>query len=376
MVCRMKTLRLVLTLLIGCLGTPALAQAPAARWSEAKANAWYAGQPWLVGSNYIPATAINQLEMWQAETFDPATIDRELGLAEGLGMTTMRVFLHDLVWQQDASAYQARINQFLDIAAKHHIKPLFVLFDSCWDPNPHLGKQHEPTPGVHNSGWVQGPGAKALQDPEQYPRLKAYVTGVVAAFGKDPRVLGWDVWNEPDNMNSSSYGREEPKNKVDLVLKLLPQVFAWAREAGAEQPLTSGVWKGDWSSDAKLSPMERVQLENSDVISFHNYDRPAEFEKRIQWLQRFQRPILCTEYMARGNGSTFEGSLPIAKRYRVAAINWGFVAGKTQTNLPWDSWQKPYVDREPAVWFHEIFKPDGTPYRQEEVDLIRKLTGR
>jgi len=372
----MRTSRLFITLLIGCICPLAVSQAPAGRWSEAKANEWYAKQPWLVGSNYIPANAINELEMWQAETFDPSTIDKELGWAEGLGMTTMRVFLHDLPWQQDAKGYQARINQFLDIAAKHKIKPLLVLFDSCWDPNPHLGKQHDPKPGVHNSGWLQAPGAQALQDPKEYPRLKTYVTGVVGAFGKDSRVLGWDVWNEPDNMNTNSYGSQEPKNKVDLVLKLLPQVFAWAREAGAEQPLTSGVWKGDWSSDDKLSPMERVQLEQSDVISFHNYDKAPEFEKRIQWLQRLHRPILCTEYMARGNGSTFEGSLPIAKKYKVAAINWGFVAGKTQTYLPWDSWQKPYVDRQPTVWFHEIFKQDGTPYKSEEVDLIRKLTGR
>jgi hypothetical protein len=313
--------------------------------------------------------------MWQADTFDPKTIDKELGWAEDLGMTTMRVFLHDLPWQQDAAGYRGRINQFLDIAARHHIRPLFVLFDSCWDPYPKLGRQRDPKPGVHNSGWLQSPGARALQDPAEYPRLKAYVTGVVQAFGKDPRVLGWDVWNEPDNMNTNSYGSMEPTNKVQLVLALLPEVFDWAREAGAEQPLTSGVWKGDWSSDAKLSPMERVQLQSSDVISFHNYDSAAEFEKRIKWLQRLNRPILCTEYMARGNGSTFEGSLPIAKTYKVAAINWGFVAGKTQTYLPWDSWQKPYVGREPAVWFHEIFKQDGTPYKEQEVDLIRKLTG-
>jgi hypothetical protein len=371
----MKKTRLLVLLICSLVLALAPASAPAARWSEAKANDWYARQPWLVGSNYIPATAINELEMWQADTFDPKTIDKELGWAEDLGMTTMRVFLHDLPWQQDAAGYRGRINQFLDIAARHHIRPLFVLFDSCWDPYPKLGRQRDPKPGVHNSGWLQSPGARALQDPAEYPRLKAYVTGVVQAFGKDPRVLGWDVWNEPDNMNTNSYGRMEPTNKVQLVLALLPEVFDWAREAGAEQPLTSGVWKGDWSSDAKLSPMERVQLQSSDVISFHNYDSAAEFEKRIKWLQRLNRPILCTEYMARGNGSTFEGSLPIAKTYKVAAINWGFVAGKTQTYLPWDSWQKPYVGREPAVWVHEIFKQDGTPYKEQEVDLIRKLTG-
>jgi hypothetical protein len=371
----MKKARLFGLLLICSLATLASGPAPMARWSEAKANDWYAKQPWLVGSNYIPATAINELEMWQAETFDPKTIEKELGWAESLGMTTMRVFLHDLAWQQDAVGYSERINRFLDIAARHRIKPLFVLFDSCWDPYPKLGRQRDPRPGVHNSGWLQSPGAKALQDSQEYPRLKAYVAGVVKAFGRDPRVLGWDIWNEPDNTNTNSYGSTEPKNKVELVLALLPQAFEWARGAGAEQPLTSGVWKGDWSSDARLSPMERVQLETSDVISFHNYDSAAEFEKRIKWLQRYHRPILCTEYMARGNGSTFQGSLPIAQKYKVAAINWGFVAGKTQTYLPWDSWQKPYVDREPSIWFHEIFKQDGTPYKQDEVDLIRKLTG-
>ncbi len=371
----MRKIPALVLLLMSGLAALALSPAHGERWSEAKANTWYATQPWPVGSNYIPATAINELEMWQAATFDPQTIDKELALAEGLGMTTMRVFLHDLPWSQDANGYRDRIDRFLAIAAKHHIKPLFVLFDSCWDPNPKLGPQHAPTPGVHNSGWVQSPGAKSLQDPADYPRLKTYVTGVVGAFGKDARVLGWDVWNEPDNTNSSSYGSTEPANKVDLVLKLLPQVFEWAREAGVQQPLTSGVWKGDWSADDKLSPMERVQLDNSDVISFHNYDSGPEFEKRIVWLQRYHRPILCTEYMARGNGSTFQGSLPIAKAHKVGAINWGFVAGKSQTYLPWDSWKKPYVDREPAIWFHEIFKQDGTPYKQDEVDLIRSLTG-
>jgi hypothetical protein len=354
---------------------PAFALAQS-RWSEKKAGDWYAGQPWLVGSNYIPANAINELEMWQAETFDPAQIDKELGWAEGLGMNTMRVFLHDLLWERDAEGYKKRIDHFLRIAEKHKIRPLLVLFDSCWDPFPELGRQRAPKPGVHNSGWLQSPGAKALQNPAEYPRLEAYVRGVVGAFANDKRVLAWDVWNEPDNMNNSSYGPQEPKNKVELVLALLPRVFQWARAAGAQQPLTCGVWKGDWSADEKLSPTEKVQLENSDVISFHNYDDGAEFEKRVRWLLRYGRPILCTEYMARGNKSTFQGSLPVAKKYKVAAYNWGLVAGKTQTYLPWDSWKQPYTDREPAIWFHEVFKTDGTPYKQEEVDLIREMTGR
>ncbi len=357
------------------LSLPALAQQQG-RWTEQQARDWYARQPWLVGSNYNPANAINQLEMWQADSFDPVQIDKELGWAEDLGMNTMRVFLHDLLWQQDPNGFKKRIDLFLDICKKHKIRPMLVLFDSVWDPNPQLGKQRAPKPGVHNSGWMQGPGARALQDEKQYSRLESYVKGVIAAFAKDRRVLAWDMWNEPDNMNGSSYGKLEPANKSALVEVLLPRVFEWARSANPSQPLTAGIWRGDWSSDDNLMSIDKIMLSNSDIISFHNYDDPAKFEQSIRWLHRYNRPILCTEYMARGNKSTFEGSLPIAKKYNVAAINWGFVQGRTQTHLPWDSWQHPYTDREPAVWFHEIFRQDGSPYRTEEVQLIRRLTGK
>ncbi len=355
------------------LGFALCSQAQTTRWTEKAANDWYSQQPWLVGSNYIPSTAINELEMWQADSFDPKRIDQELGWAESLGLNTMRVFLHDLLWQQDPLGFKRRLDIFLNIAQKHKIRPLFVLFDSCWDPNPKLGKQRAPTPGVHNSGWLQSPGAAALKDPEQYPRLEAYVKGVVGAFASDKRILGWDVWNEPDNTNDGSYASAEPPNKVELVLALLPKVFEWARAAGASQPLTSGVWKDDWSSPEKLGPMEKIQLKLSDVISFHSYDGPDIFEKRLLSLQQYHRPILCTEYMARGNGSTFQGTLPIAKKYHVAAINWGLVAGKTQTYLPWDSWKHPYTDREPTIWFHEIFRTNGQPYREDEAALIRTM---
>jgi hypothetical protein len=365
------TKKIFLLSAIIALTLPAVA-APA-RWSEEKANAWYKPLPWLVGANYIPASAINELEMWQADTFNPAEIDKELGWAQAIGMNTMRVFLQDQLWQQDPEGFKKRIDTFLTIAQKHGIRPMFVLFDSCWDPFPRLGKQHAPTPGVHNSGWVQSPGAAALQDSKQYPRLEAYVKGVVGAFGKDPRVLAWDVWNEPDNLNNSSYGKQEPANKLALVEALLPQVFAWARAAKPSQPLTSGVWQGDWSSPEKLSAMARIQLDDSDVISFHNYDGAAEFQKRVEWLQRYKRPLLCTEYMSRGNGSTFQGSLPVGAKFDVAMYNWGLVQGKTQTHLPWDSWQKPYVGREPAQWFHEIFRPDGQPYSPQETEFIKKL---
>jgi hypothetical protein len=370
-----KTSAVFLVLFLISLYSSASAQSQ--RWSEQRANEWYSHQPWLVGSNYIPKSAINELEMWQEASFDPEQIDKELGWAEAMGMNTMRVFLHDLLWQQDAPGFRKRLDQFLVIAARHHIRPLFVLFDSCWDPLPQLGPQHPPIPGVHNSGWVQSPGAKTLNDPSQYPRLKEYVQGIVGAFAKDDRILGWDIWNEPGSDQTGNYPASELKNndKIGLIARLLPQVFGWAREMNPTQPLTSGVYEVDISKDESAQDeLEKIQLDQSDVITFHNYSWPENFRREIAWLRRFNRPVICTEYMARSVGSTFDTILPIAKQERVAAINWGFVAGKTQTYYPWESWQHPYILDQPPVWFHEVLHPDGTPYRKAEVDLIRQLT--
>jgi hypothetical protein len=202
------------------------------------------------------------------------------------------------------------------------------------------------------------------------------VEGVIGAFANDSRILGWDVWNEPAGTNEGSYEKEELKNKVQFVEVLLPKVFAWARESNPSQPLTSGVWDIDFEKGTAFNKVQRTQLENSDVISFHNYSWPEVFEKEIVFLQKFNRPVICTEYMARSAGSTFDTVLPLAKKYHAGAINWGFVAGKTQTYYPWDSWQHPYVLSQPTVWFHEVLHTDGTPYREAEVKLIRELTGK
>ncbi len=366
-----------LTLHLGCgllllTGQLLWAASSRGRWTEAHAWTYMSQQPWPVGSNYLPKDAINQLEMFQKDTYDPAEIDKEFGWAESAGMTTMRIFLHDLLWQQDSRGFEDRVDNVLSIAARHHIKPVLVLFDSCWDPRPVPGPQHPPIPGVHNSGWVQSPGV-ALGDPAQIPRFKAYVAGIVGRFAHDNRILAWDVWNEPDNPGGGDY--KNLPNKVQLVDRLLPQVFDWARSVDPVQPLTSGVWThDDWADPQAWSATERIQLTQSDIISFHDYSWPEKFEARLVSLEKLHRPILCTEYMARGAGSTVDTILPIAARHHVGAINWGFVQGKMQTYLPWDSWQIPYVNRQPTVWFHDLFYPDGTPYRRREIELIRSLS--
>jgi hypothetical protein len=341
------------------------------RWTAAMANDWYRDRAWPVGCNFIPSSAVNQLEMWQAETFDPEAIDRELGWAGGLGFNAARVFLHDLPWSTDASGLLERMERLLGIAAGHGISVMFVLFDGVWDPEPASGRQRPPRPHIHNPGWVQSPGAALLADERRHGALADYVRGVVAPFANDPRVLAWDLFNEPDNPNIGTYQDHEPAKKAELAERLLAKAFTWAREAGPSQPLTAGVWRGRASGEDAPS-INRLMLEESDVISFHSYFGPDLVARRIDDLARYGRPLLLTEFMSRNSGSTFEALLPLLKERRVGAFCWGLVSGKTQTIYPWDSWRRPY-DREPETWFHDVLRPDGTPYREDEAALIRKL---
>jgi hypothetical protein len=347
----------------------------AERWTPQQANEWYDAQPWLVGCNFSPSSAINQLEMWQADTFDSDTIDRELGWAKSIGMNTVRVFLHELPWHEDRDGFFDRVEKFLQLAARHEIRPMIVFFDGVWDPDPQSGPQRRPRTGVHNSGWVQSPGRVVLADNKKQDALQPYVTDVLTRYGNDERILMWDLFNEPDNDNGNSYGPLELKNKDEVAERLVRLSFKWARSVGPTQPLTVGVWRGEgWDKPEKLNKVHQAALELSDVISFHDYRAPESLAQRITELRKYERPLLCTEYLARGNGSTFQTALPILKKEKVAAYNWGLVDGKTQTKYPWNTWQMPILG-EPDPWHHEVFRTDGSPYREAEVDFIRQLTG-
>lgn len=326
-----------------------------ARWSKEKANDWYKHQMWPRGSNFNPSTAINQLETWQAESFDPKTIDRELGWAKSIGLNCMRVFLHHVAWEVDKEGFKNRMKQYLTIADKNGIKTIFVFFDDCWNPTYKSGKQPDPKPGVHNSGWVRDPGELFYSDPKLVTVLETYVKDILTTFKSDRRILLWDLYNEPGNSN---YGNKS--------LPLLTKVFEWAREVNPSQPLTSGVW------NLGLIDINKFQIENSDVITYHNYENEVKHGTAIDTLKKYGRPLICTEYMARRNNSLFSNIMPLLKKNNIGAINWGLVAGKSNTKYAWD---EPITDgSEPKLWFHEIFRPDGTPYKQEEVDLIKSLT--
>jgi hypothetical protein len=348
------------------------------KWSTERAWNWYDNLGWLVGTNFNPSTSINQLEFWQAETFDVETIERELGWSADLGMNAHRVYLHNLLWDQDSVGFMNRLDQYLDISDELGIKTMLVLLDDVWHPVPKLGKQPEPVPHIHNSGWVQAPGAAILGDTSRHDELENYVKGIMSRYAKDERVFCWDIYNEPGNAAYRPGRKElEVPNKDIYSLALLKKVVAWGRSMDTQQPMTAGQWRGTiehWGTPDSLPPLERYMVEEaSDVISFHAYDGEMEgIRRKIEELKKYNRPILCTEYVARGGGNTFEAVLPILKENNIAAFNWGFVSGKTNTIYPWSSWREPFT-AEPEIWHHDILRKDGTPYSEEEVAFLKEM---
>lgn len=330
---------------------------PILRWSAARAHQWYRRQPWLVGCNYVPSTAVNQLEMWQEETFDAPTIERELALAASLGFTVVRVFLHDLLWDHEREAMAGRLDRFLEICERNHLRAIVVFFDGVWNNFAHRGPQPAPIPGVHNSGWLQSPHPKEVVDNLAWPRLENYVSDVITRFRQDERVLMWDLYNEPGN-----------EGLLENALPLLAATFRWARRVDPIQPLTAGLWS--WTH--RFDRLNQFQVEASDVITFHEYSDSATTEALTRRLLEHGRPVVCTEFMARTLGSRIETHLPWFRSHEVGAVMWGLVSGRTQTIYPWKS---PYGASPPEVWFHDLFRPDGTPFDPLEVALIRRLTG-
>jgi len=309
--------------------------------------------------------------MWQADTFDAATIDRELGWASELGLTAMRVFLHDLLFGAEGTGYFDRIELFLEIADRHGIRVMPVLFDGVWDPEPKLGPQADPVPGVHNSRWVQGPGAAILGDTTRWSELQPYVVSVIERFGGDRRIVAWDLFNEPAQRDRLHWKGDALARKSEAACGLVMQVFEWARSAGPGQPLTVGLYGKIGDPDDPAAAINEIAARESDVISFHSYETPEAVAATVEALREHGRPLLCTEWLARTDGSTIE-VLDVLAHADVHAFMWGFVDGRTQTRWPWTSWREPGQIDDP--WFHELLHADGSAYDPAETAAIKRLT--
>jgi len=336
--------------------------------------------------------------MWQASTWDPERIDLELRWAAEIGMNTLRVYLHDLVWADDEQGLYSRMDEFLTICQKHGIRPWFVFFDDCHFPNPKLGKQPLPVVAYHNSGWVNSPSrdlahryAEGKAKKEEVERLKNYVQKTMERFKNDDRVLMWELYNEPGRGTSLHGGKGESVKKDayigDKSQQLVYDSWVWAREANPSQPITSTSAGTVGATNIKINEI------NSDIHSIHYYGPADKLEDLIRKYQQDGRPVIVSEWLARTIGSKVQTCLPLMKRMNAGAVNWGFVLGKTETVWPWSSRKddegnmrsvvreraqgnvvKPgEAFPEPDLWFHDLFRIDGTPFEQEEIELFKKL---
>jgi hypothetical protein len=327
-------------------------------WSTEKANAWYKTKKWILGFNYVTSSAVNSTEMWQDESFDAPAMERELALASRYGYNSCRVFLPYLVWREEGDVFLRNFERFLGIAHANGITALPIFFDDCnfVGKEPYLGKQDDPRPGVHNSGWTPSPGSAIADDPACEESLKAYVQTLVKAHKDDERIIAWDLYNEPGN-----------RNREGKSIPLLTKTFAWARECDPAQPLTTGIWA--WKD------FDLVCADLSDIISFHDYGDMNTTNERIEKARKYGRPVLCTEWLNRPVGNTIESHLPVYKSENIGTYHWGLVNGKTQTWLSWDK-SKNTAEGTTAVWQHDIFTPDLKPYSEKETALIKETSGK
>ena len=341
------------------------------RWTEAAAYSWYSDQPRMFGANYVMTYAATPTEMWQADpsipdanTFDLNAIRNELDIAHETGFNTLRTTLSYEVWKADRAGFMNRLGQFIDAAATRGIRPTLIFWDDVnftLNPNvpyrePYLGPQADPVPGMHNSQWTGTGGPVVRHNPQNWelPRTsplpgagaKEYIQDIVGTYASDDRVLMWNLYNEPGG---------------DGAPALVQATADWARAMNPIQPLSFDIWGG--ASDG-------VAARESDVFSYHNYSAPASTIAGVKNLQRSGRPVILTEWMARTFGSTIPDILPDLQEMGVASYNWGLVNGDQQTHWPWGS--PPQTDTtEPPLWFHDLYRRDGTPYKPEEIALYQ-----
>ena len=329
------------------------------RWTCESVNQWWQKQEWPVGVNYVASDAVNDIEMWMDSTFNAPLIEKELKIAAGLHLNSVRVFLSYAVWYNEKERFLGNFETFLRIADSCGIRVMPILFDDCafdFGSEPVYGPQPEPVYGVHNSRWVPSPGFAVQDDPSETASCEAYVRAVIGSHRDDSRILVWDLYNEPGNTG-----------RGDKALPLLQNAFRWARDCKPAQPLTAGIWAYNGNN------VEKFCLDESDILSMHTYCPIERTLELLAMLEAQNRPVLVTEWLHRPAGNTIENHLPVFAERKIGAWQWGMIQGRTQTNLSWKTMNGGMPEPEPALWQHDLLFPDGTPYRPEELELIATL---
>jgi hypothetical protein len=348
-------------------------------WTKDKAWDWYRQTPWLRGCNYMSCDCANRIDQWQELGFEKRleTADKELELAASIGYNSIRLILEFIVWEQEHDGFMERFDRYLTTAYKHGIRSLIVFGNDCMPPKDehyrplklgkqsydwgyHGGRKHSQHQQHNQMGY------HLLDEPELAEKHYEWVHEIMNKYKHDPRIVVWDLYNEAGNVNRDT-----------VTIPHVKKFFEIARDVNPDQPITSCLWKG-LSRDNKLPEVEQYILENSDIISYHNYGSYQNNIQIIKRLKEYGRPILNTEWLARMTHNTVQEMYPLFYLEKIGCYNWGLVAGLYQTYEPWNGlWQRYDAGKGENLdftkWFHDLFRPNHRPYDPNEIDLIKKF---
>jgi hypothetical protein len=289
------------------------------------------------GANYVPSYARNDVQLWL--DFDPAVIDRELGYAQRLRLNTVRVFLQFAVYEREPQRFLERFETSLALCAKHELRMMPVVFDSCFGEFPDLERYRD-------KDWMANPGQNRLGQ-EHWPKLEQYVRDVVGGHQDDRRIVMWDVMNEP---TCTSFNKPADKQ---LIFAFLEHFLEYVKQQRPRQPLTVG-----WEHSSLI---ERV-LTQTDALCIHNYRRDLREDiRRVQELgRRHGKPVIVNEVVGRPQ-QPFSYVMPILREEKVGWCFWELMLGKTQFSR--------------AVYpYQGLIYPDATCFDASEVACVMDVS--
>lgn len=355
------------------------------RWSKERVWKWYNERPWIRGCNYMSRDCANRIDQWQEHGFEERfeTTCEELKLAAETGFNSIRIIPEFYVWLKEHDGFMQRLERYVAAADKFGISCMVVFGNDCCPPKEealnrlHLGEQHVDW-GYHGGrkisqhGRFEGAGYSVLDDPETAEKFYEFVREIVEKYKNDERIIIWDVFNEPGNSRRYSMSHLHMKKFFEIIRKIDPI-----------QPLTAGIFSVSGYFDyGKLPEIEKFGLENSDIISYHNYNSYINNVLELKRLKEFERPVINTEWLNRCAGNNVEEMFPLFFLEKVGCYNWGFVAGKYQTYEPWNTiWDDLKSGAEYAKnydftkWLHDLYRPSLNPYNPKEIEIIKTICG-
>ncbi len=347
------------------------------KWTKERAWEWYNNRPWIRGCNYMSADCANRIDQWQSYGFEERleTTEKELALMAELGYNSVRLILEFIVWDEEHDSFLERFERYISLCSKYGISCMIVLANDCMRPKGlevnSLGEQKVDW-GYHGGrkmsqhGKLSGMGHHVLDEPDKAPRYFEMVREIVERYKDDERIIMWNIYNEVGN-----------SHRWQVSMPNLKKIFEIVREIDPIQPLTCETFSLGEGEIEDITEVEKYALEQSDIISYHNYGTYDINIRIIKKLKRYGRPVLCTEWLARCLDNNIQEMFPLFYLEKIGCYNWGFVAGKYQTYEPWNSVWENY-DENPDLkwdftkWFHDLYRPNHRPYDPKEIEIIKR----